>query len=200
MSVALTTEEVARLRAAFQMPSVQTMVSRKSSVTNAFVNSLIPVVEPMVREIADALGILDMMPEDVRCVYCGDKSSEWDHLRPLVLNRRPTGYISEIANLVPSCGKCNQSKGNKNWLDWMTSRAPQSPASRGIPDIEKRIKRLQAYESWKQVKPIAFEEIVGADEYAAYWKKLDEITEGMRQCQATADVLKRRIAEAYNVV
>ena len=42
-----------------------------------------------------------------------------DHLRPLVKDKEPTGYISEIHNLVPSCGKCNQSKGNKEWKAWM---------------------------------------------------------------------------------
>ena len=55
--------------------------------------------------------------EGARCAYCGDKASDWDHLRPLVVKRRPTGFISEIANLVPACGKCNQSKGNSPWRE-----------------------------------------------------------------------------------
>ncbi|MCY2924087.1 MAG: HNH endonuclease, partial [Planctomycetota bacterium] len=78
-------------------------------------NSIIPVIPPSQEEVLAALGILGIDPEDLRCAYCGDRASEWDHLRPLVVNRRPTGFISEIANLVPSCGKCNQSKGNQNW-------------------------------------------------------------------------------------
>src|SRR5829696_8240616 len=114
------------------MPSVQTMMSRKSSITNAFVNALIPVVEPTLAEIAEALSVLGMPVDDVWCAYCGDEASEWDHLRPLVVGRRPTGFISEIANLVPSCGKCNQSKGNKRWETWMLSDAPRAPAKRGI--------------------------------------------------------------------
>jgi len=109
-----TEEQLRLINKAFAMPSVQTMMSRKSSITNAFVNSLIPVVEPTVDEIEEALRILGMSADDVRCAYCGDVSTEWDHLRPLVVNRRPTGYISEIGNLVPACGKCNQSKGNKH--------------------------------------------------------------------------------------
>jgi hypothetical protein len=126
------------------MPLVQTMVQRKSSITNAFVNSIIPVVVPSPEEILEALAILNMVPEDVRCAYCGDQSSEWDHLRPLVHKRRPTGYISEIANLVPSCGKCNQSKGNKAWRPWMLSAAPRSPAGRKIANVTERIARLEA--------------------------------------------------------
>jgi len=89
---------------------------------------------------------LGMTSEIFQCAYCGDKASEWDHLRPLVKNKKPTGYISEIHNLVPSCGKCNQSKGNKEWKIWILSKAALSPATRGIPDIEQRIKRLEAYE------------------------------------------------------
>src|SRR5262249_46649708 len=94
------------LKVCFRLPSVQTMVSRKSSITNAFVNAVIPVIPPTLEEVLQALTILGMEPTDVRCAYCGDKSSEWDHLRPLVLNKRPTGFITEIANLVPACGKC----------------------------------------------------------------------------------------------
>src|SRR2546430_891955 len=115
---------------AFQMPSVQTMVSRKSSITNAFVSAIIPVIPPTHHEIEEALRILGISPDSPRCAYCGDKASEWDHLRPLVLRRRPTGYVSEIANLVPSCGKCNQSKGNKPWRGWVLGQGQRMPPLR----------------------------------------------------------------------
>src|SRR3990172_9956740 len=109
------------------MPAVPTMVSRKSTITNAFVSAIIPLIPPSHDEIDEALRILGMEPLNVRCAYCGDKATEWDHLRPLVLKRRPTGFVSEIANLVPSCGKCNQSKGNTPWRDWMLGKATLSP-------------------------------------------------------------------------
>ncbi|MFL6304101.1 MAG: HNH endonuclease [Candidatus Sulfotelmatobacter sp.] len=60
----------------------------------------------------EALRILHIDPSDIRCAYCGNKSTEWDHLRPIITNQEPTGYITEISDLVPRCGKCNQSKGN----------------------------------------------------------------------------------------
>src|SRR5687768_4986894 len=108
----------------FQMPTSMTITGRSSSITNAFVSAIIPVVFPTEAEVIEALAVLGMLPTDVRCAYCGDASSEWDHLRPLVVNQKPTGFISEIANLVPSCGKCNQSKGKKPWREWMCSSAP----------------------------------------------------------------------------
>lgn len=199
MSDELDPDELRALRAAFRMPSVQTMISRKSSITNAFVNSLIPVIEPMPKQVSAALKLLGMSPQDVRCAYCGDRSSEWDHLRPLVVKRRPTGYISEIANLVPSCGKCNQSKGNKNWLTWMLSDAPHAPARRGIADLADRIERLKAYEASQHLEPVPLESIVGAELYAEYWSRLDRAIDYLRECHEFALTLKAKIAAAHGV-
>jgi hypothetical protein len=185
------------LRAAFRMPSVQTMTSRKTSITNAFVNALIPVVKPTAAEIAKALEILGMTCDDVRCAYCGDPFSEWDHLRPLVVDRRPTGYISEIGNLVPSCGKCNQSKGNKHWETWMLSHVRHAPAKRGVADLHKKIERLRAYQQWRPVEPIDFKTMVGDEHYARHWANLDRAIDFLAECQAFANDLKKLIAESH---
>ncbi len=135
------------LAAAFDMPSMQKIMSRKTSITNAFVCAVIPVLPPLLEEIDEALCILGMDPWNVRCAYCGDAKSEWDHLRPLVLKRRPTGYISEIANLVPSCGKCNQSKGNSDWHEWIVNPTKKrSPTGRGLANVAEHVARLEEYE------------------------------------------------------
>ena len=178
------------------MPSVQTMVSRKSSVTNAFVSAIIPVIPPSPAEIQEAINILGLDQKDLRCAYCGDKSSEWDHLRPLVLQRRPTGYVSEIANLVPSCGKCNQSKGNKHWRTWMTSSAKWSPSGRGIPDLQQRIERLEKFEHWRRPMQVPFEGIMGEEEWEAYWQTCEDLIQRMSECQRVADQIKSKIGDA----
>jgi hypothetical protein len=190
--------DVARQRllaAAFQMPSVQTMVSRKSSITNAFVNSVIPVIQPTLDEIDEALSILGMGPADVRCVYCGALSTEWDHLRPLVLNQRPTGFISEIGNLVPACGKCNQSKGNKDWRIWMLSAAKRSPTGLGLPDVAERISRLEKYERWRAPTKIDFESILGRNDWEGYWRLWHNVNEELRRCHDVAETLRTQIAQ-----
>lgn len=125
----------------FRMPTPMKITGRSSSITNAFINSIIPVVPPCAEEVQQALKILGMTHENFQCAYCGGVASEWDHLRPLVKDKKPTGYISEIHNLVPSCGKCNQSKGNKEWKTWMLSTAGP-PHSECIAD--KRHKRMFA--------------------------------------------------------
>ncbi len=112
--------------------------ARISSVANAFVNSVIPVIEPTALQEQTALAILEMTEGDVRCAYCGDPATEWDHLKPLVSDTDPTGFIHEIFNWIPACGKCNQSKGNKPWDEWIESAAPKSPATRKIKDLEER--------------------------------------------------------------
>jgi hypothetical protein len=173
------------------------MMSRKSSITNAFVSAIIPVAPPTLDEIEQALRILGMGPEDVRCAYCGDPSTEWDHLRPLVKGRRPTGYISEIGNLVPSCGKCNQSKRNEHWESWMRSEgASRSPRSRGVKDLEQRIDRLRAFEQWRPPEPIDFEKLVGTDAWRDYWRKLEAVDAMIAEYHQSAIALARKIADA----
>jgi hypothetical protein len=190
-----------QLAAAFQMPSVQTMVSRKSSITNAFVNSVIPAIAPTSDEIQEALDVLGMSHHDVRCAYCGGKATEWDHLRPLVLNHRPTGFISEIANLVPACGKCNQSKGNKNWRTWMLSKtAKHSPTTRGIAGVTKRVARLEAYERWRKPTHIDFEAVLGAKKWQAYWELWERVNKELRRCQEVADALRETVVKALRKV
>ena len=181
------------LIAAFQMPSVQTMVSRKSSITNAFVSAIIPVVPPTHHEIEEALRILGSEPENARCAFCGDKASEWDHLRPLVLQRRPTGYISEIANLVPACGKCNQSKGNKSWRTWIVSAARHSPTGRGLKGVADRAARLEAYEAWRKPTRMDFEAVLGKEEWESYWKLCENVIDELRKCQQVADAIRVKI-------
>lgn len=186
-----------QLAAAFRMPSVQTMVSRKSSITNAFVNAIIPVVVPKPEEIAEALVILGMEIPDVRCAYSGDKASEWDHLRPIVSKQRPTGYISEIANLVPSCGKCNQSKGNTPWRTWIRSTtAKHSPTRRGIAETESRMRRLEEFEQWRKPTHVDIETLLGPDAWKNYWRLWQELFNELHKCQAVAEELRATIATA----
>jgi hypothetical protein len=177
----------------FQMPTSMTITGRSSSITNAFVSAIIPVVFPTEAEVVEALAVLGMPPIDVRCAYCGDLSTEWDHLRPLVVNQKPTGFISELANLVPSCGKCNQSKGKKSWREWMLSSAPRSPRTRGILDLEARMMRLEAYEQWRQPKRLDFHSLVGEQLWTEYWDNWRELLARMKESQACAEKLKAKI-------
>jgi HNH endonuclease len=179
----------------FRMPTVIKISARSSSITNAFINSVIPVVVPDESEVGHALALLGLDAEDLRCAFCGDRSTEWDHLRPLVVDKKATGFISEIRNLVPACGKCNQSKGNKPWREWMKSSAPLSPTSRGVRDCADRMSRLEEYERWGGVEPVALEGMVDSALWAEHWENWRSIVDELKSAQRTADIVRKQIAE-----
>jgi len=173
------------------------VTGRSSSITNAFINAIIPIVEPTQEEELEALRILQLDPEDIRCAYCGDKSTEWDHFRPIISNQEPTGYITEIANLVPSCGKCNQSKGKSHWLVWIESGARLSPKSRGVPDLNSRIERLKMFEAWRQPRKIDFATVVGPEMWRRHRENWRSVLELLKKSQKLAAEIRMIIANAH---
>ena len=182
----------------FRMPTPMKITGRSSSITNSFINSIIPVIVPTNEKVKEALDILGMDLDTFQCSYCGSAATEWDHLRPLVFNKKPTGYISEIYNLVPACGKCNQSKGNKPWATWMFSDAKLSPKSRDIKDLEKRRKRLTAYEQWGDPTIVDFETVVGKEKWQQHWDNWEQVQSTMRQAQILATEINQEIAKSYS--
>jgi hypothetical protein len=168
------------------------LTGRKSTLTGLFFVTLTPYIRPSDEEIDEALLILGMARGAVRCAYCGDKKSEWDHFRPIVNGRAPTGYITEIANLVPSCGKCNQSKSGNHWRTWILGGFPQSPATRKIADLESRVARLEAFESWRIPIRIPYAEL--GDE--GDWQRHLSYLEGVLNSLATAEQHAERLRKA----
>ena len=175
------------------MPIVATIAGRKSTITNAFISSIIPCIIPTVEEIERAIQILGLDGNDLTCAYCGNKCTEWDHLRPLVTNKKPTGYISEIANLVPACSKCNQSKGSRYWMEWMLSSAAQSPKTRNVENLDERVRHLREFEAWKEPHHFDFEAVIGADLWRQHWENYERILSVMQDCDKTARVIRDAI-------
>ena len=173
------------------------ITGRSSSITNSFINSIIPVIEPTNDEVKHALFILGMDHDTFQCSYCGATATEWDHLRPLVMNKKPTGYVSEIQNLVPACGKCNQSKGNKDWKVWMVSDAALSPKTKGVSDIQDRIEKLECYENHMAPTKVDFEALVGKEKWDQHWKNWEAVQETMREAQILAAEINETVAQAH---
>jgi hypothetical protein len=173
-----------------------TITSRTSSITNSFVQAVMPTVIPSERELSNALRILQIDPNRKTCVYCGAPATDWDHLRPLVKNKRPTGFIDEIRNRVPSCAPCNQSKGGSDWRKWMEGNARGSPKTRGIKDIRERIERLQQFEEWGRVQRLDFRRLVGPEIWDEYWSALEIIISKMFEAQKEAVKVRSLLKEA----
>src|SRR5260370_16289783 len=177
-----------------QMRGRMSVTGRSSSITNAFINAIIPVIDPTEKEELEALDILQIDPRDIRCAYCGDKATEWDHLRPIISNQEPTGYITEIANLVPSCGKCNQSKGKSHWRAWMEGKARLSPKTRGVPDLAERVEGLQSYEAWRQPRKIDFAALVGPEMWERHRQNWRSVLELLKKSQELATEIRSIVA------
>jgi 5-methylcytosine-specific restriction endonuclease McrA len=59
------------------------------------------------------LGICDLF--SAKCAYCGsNKPLTVDHFVPLTKG----GFLT-AKNVLPACGSCNSSKGNKNPFEWL---------------------------------------------------------------------------------
>ena len=166
-------------------------------MTHAFVTSIIPQIEPTEEQVQKCLKILGMSPDKITCAYCGDQTTEWDHLRPLVKNKMPTGYVSEIQNLVPACGKCNQSKGNKDWKVWMVSEAKLSPKSRNIEGLVEKIEKLEEYEKWGNTKPVDFSKFVEPSLWNQHWENREQLFEVMEKGQVVAMKIKEAIQSEW---
>jgi len=82
------------------------------------------------------------------CVYCGDAQTSQDHFRPVVGRRGiPTGYCSDLWNIVPCCTSCNSSKGNRHWNVFLRGVTPRSPRGRRVKDWKRRENVLRAFEA-----------------------------------------------------
>jgi len=80
------------------------------------------------------------------CAFCGAKEAPRnDHLIPVF------NYGDFVRNnIVPACQKCDDSKGQKDFREWMRSaNSPCSLKNRGHnnEDIEKRIRRIEEWHS-----------------------------------------------------
>jgi 5-methylcytosine-specific restriction endonuclease McrA len=179
-----------------QLPKVSTVSGRSSSITNAFFNAIIPVHAPTVEDELEALAVLEMSPEEICCAYCGDSHTEWDHLRPIIREKKPTGYITEIANLVPACGKCNQSKGGYHWRDWMLGSAPRSPKTRAVADLDRKVMLLERYESWRKPVHIDFDSVVEPQLWKEHKENWQDVLALLAKSQTLAKEIRKLVEDA----
>jgi len=173
------------------------IIGRKSPLAAIFVQAIIPRVDDAdtLAEALERFGI----PQD-KCAYCGGRRSDLDHFFAIVKNKRPSGYFHCARNLVPSCGKCNQSKGGLHWEEWMLGNAKHSPRTRRIRDLDERVKKLRRFEKWGKLKPVSeniLRDAVGDQRWEAYWQRIDKIGKIMLTAQREADCIRTILEEKF---
>lgn len=77
----------------FRMPTPMKITGRSSSITNAFINSIIPVVAPSVEEVQQALEILGMTPERACPEFCVNQSFSTNLSKGSYGRRARIGYL-----------------------------------------------------------------------------------------------------------
>lgn len=110
-----------------------------------------------------------------RCVYCDNaEASRWDHLHPV-----SRGGDSTPGNLVPACGRCDDSKQDRTIEEWVASKSKHRPAAERLPTIKERIARYQAEFTYS---PVNFEQKLDDSQrkiYERFREKLFALREQM---------------------
>ncbi len=96
---------------------------RSTTINHAYASALAEYEDFDWEKLSKALIQLGQnLDEDLKCFYCDNPATTWDHLFGLVRNKKYAGYGHVIGNLVPSCSSCNSKKGNKNWRDYLKDK------------------------------------------------------------------------------
>jgi len=114
------------------------------------------------------------------CAFCGAKQApRKDHLIPVI-------HCGDFVrrNVVPACQKCDDSKGQKGYREWMlNSNSRRSLKARGFTDeqIRKRIRLIEKWQSGYKAKTEA--ELFGKDypTYQQILRKMGKLCEESKQ-------------------
>lgn len=177
----------------FKLPTKSDLKSRSSTISNAFAISITPYIVPGESDTEgyyDSLGI-----KEGQCAYCLGDGNGRDHLKPLVKNGMPTGYITDIHNIVPCCQRCNSAKGAKSFREWYLSPENVSRLKRfGLDDatIENRYSIICKFEE-SIPAPIDYKAIVGEEMWNEYQDRRMALLKSLADNQAFCDLIRKKV-------
>jgi len=182
----------------FKLPTKSDLKGRTSTINNAFVIAITPRIPPKESELAGYY--TDLGIEEGKCAYCliGDGNCR-DHLKPLVDQGMPTGYITDIHNIVPCCQKCNSSKGSKSFREWyIDDKNVERLKAMGLSaeTIASRYQTICCFED-KIPEPLNYEKIVGKKLWNEYVKRKNEfyaaLEDNQKFCNKLKDIIDKKI-------
>lgn len=179
----------------YKMPTKSDLKGRSSTISNAFAFSVTPYIRPTEKELSDYYKKLEI--KEGECAYCLQNGNVKDHLKPLVSNGMPTGYITDIHNLVPCCQRCNSSKGSKSFSEWYkSSKNIKRLKEIGLKDveIERRFAVISSFEA-EIPNPIDYESIVGKELWDEYKERKQKLLQELVDNQKFCDILNEIVME-----
>ncbi|UOR00146.1 HNH endonuclease (plasmid) [Hymenobacter sp. 5317J-9] len=187
-----------------KLPARMKIDSLKTSIRRAFINTIVPEVRPTAAQEAAwraQLGIAPLAVDGLGCVYCGRPATQLDHFRNLTAaDGRPSGYITDIYNLVPCCSTCNSSKAGKHWKIWMTSNAANAPNKRlSATELADRVAVLDRFEVWST--PLATRldvlALIGVSEWEQYEADVAAVVVLLQAARQRSDRFHLLLQQAY---
>ena len=173
----------------FKLTTKANLKGRSSTISNAFAISITPYIYPTSEEITDFYDLLAI--EEGQCAYCLGDANAMDHIKPLVTDGLPTGYITDIHNLVPCCSACNSAKGKKDFSEWYLSKNNVDRLhKKGLSNdkIQERFSVIKNYISRIGV-PLNYQEILGDDLWNEYLSRRKNLIAALRENQEFCDKL-----------
>lgn len=113
----------------------------------------------------------------IHCAYCdAPNPTRWDHIHPV-----SRGGYTVPGNLVPACGRCDDSKQDREIEEWVSSKSKHRPKAEQLQSI---LDRIRAYQSAFPYSPVEFEKRLTEAQRAIYQRfrqKLDELRDQMQR-------------------
>ena len=159
------------------------LLSRSSTVSNAFAQALAPADEFDEAELTRVFQGLGLVGEKgLLCLYCRESATSVDHLNPLVKDSKFTGWGHVLGNLVPACNECNQSKGGRPWREFVVEMGMD----------QQQVHRVEAYEA-QAPEPVSQDELAAfyPDLIDAYQRLRELSVDSLRTAQSLANEIQR---------
>ena len=179
----------------FKLPAKADLKGRTSTISNAFAIAITPYLLPTKEDEKAFWEALEI--HEGQCAYCLGEGNGMDHLKPLVTNGLPTGYITEIKNLVPCCSACNSAKGAKNFKDWyLSDKNLYRLHAKGLSNdiIRKRYDIIEKYID-NIPEPLNYAEILGSELWSEFLKRRQRMIDLLREDQVFCDKLSAIITK-----
>lgn len=118
----------------------------------------------------------------LKCIYCGSpEASRWDHLHPV-----SRGGDTVPGNLVPACGRCDDSKQDREIHEWIRGTSPHRPAEAEQARIQAEI---ELYRQAFPYEPIEFEAKL-TDEQKRVYQQFQQELKALRSHLQTFGLLR----------
>lgn len=182
----------------FRMPTKSNLKSRISTINNAFAISITPYLKPEGSELSEYYRELDI--KKGQCGYCMryNEAKTADHINPLVISGMPSGYITDINNLIPCCKDCNSKKQGKLFKDWyLTTDNVIWLKTNGMDEstIMNRYKTINKYISKHCSEPYSYKDIVGEKLWNEYCMRIENLKQILIENQLFCEKLNNKITD-----